>query len=156
MREYTEQVALLGGEPVEKHTLKSKFGDIFANYLQIIQRQKWLMAFRNFFDQLSTVIPYVLAAPFYFLGKITLGMMTQTANAFFKVQEGLNFFVAYYVYLADFRSVLDRLTSFDAAIERALTRLWQSPVESQVHFDPSWSDQSIRAAWSRVLAETRA
>lgn len=44
----------------------------------------------------------------------------------------------------------------DAAIEQALTRLWQSPVEAQVHFDPSWSEQSIRATWSRVLAEVRA
>ncbi len=45
--------------------------------------------------------------------------MTQTANAFGKVNDALTFFVTYYVSLADFKAVLDRLTSFDKAIEKA-------------------------------------
>ena len=47
--------------------------------------------------------------------------MTQTARAFGSVNEALTFFVTYYVSLADFKSVLDRLTSFDLAIENAKT-----------------------------------
>ena len=45
--------------------------------------------------------------------------MTQTAQAFGQVNSALNFFVTYYTSLADFKAVLDRLTSFDEAIERA-------------------------------------
>ena len=47
--------------------------------------------------------------------------MTQTARAFFQVNEALTFFVTYYVSLAEFKAVLDRLTSFDLAIENAKT-----------------------------------
>ncbi|MBV9633764.1 MAG: ABC transporter ATP-binding protein/permease, partial [Methylobacteriaceae bacterium] len=119
LREYTEQVALLGGEPNERRSSMNRFGDIFSNYMMIIRQQKWLIGFRYFFEQLNAVVPYVLTAPFFFLGKITLGTMTQTASAFFKVQEGLNFFITYYASLADFKAVLNRLTSFDEAIERA-------------------------------------
>jgi putative ATP-binding cassette transporter len=47
--------------------------------------------------------------------------MTQTASAFNRVDTALTFFVTYYTSLAGFKSVLDRLTLFDAAIGRAQT-----------------------------------
>ena len=45
--------------------------------------------------------------------------MTQTAGAFGQVASALTFFVNYYTYLAGFKSVVDRLNSFDAAIDQA-------------------------------------
>ena len=119
IREYEEQVALLGGEAAERRQAMSKFDDIIHNYFDIIARQKKLIAFTSFYGQISPIIPYVFSAPFYFLGKVELGVMTQTAGAFGNVNEGLNFFVTYYRSLAEFRAVLDRLTSFDEAIETA-------------------------------------
>ncbi|HUB63715.1 MAG TPA: ABC transporter ATP-binding protein/permease [Methylocella sp.] len=121
LREYAEQVALLFGEPTEKAALGSRFGAIVINYFQIIACRMKLTAFTASYGQMSPIIPYVVTAPFYFTGKITLGIMTQTARAFGSVNEALTFFVTYYVSLADFKSVLDRLTSFDLAIESAKT-----------------------------------
>ena len=119
LREYAEQVALLRGEATEKMALSKRFGSIIKNYFEIIACRKPLLAFTSTFTQFSQVIPYIVSAPFYFAGKIELGIMTQTANAFGNVNDALTFFVNYYVSLADFRAVLDRLTSFDKAIERA-------------------------------------
>jgi vitamin B12/bleomycin/antimicrobial peptide transport system ATP-binding/permease protein len=76
-------------------------------------------AFTQTFGQLSPIIPYTFTAPFYFAAKIELGVMTQTAQAFGQVATALTFFVNYYTYLAAFKSVVDRLNSFDAAIEQA-------------------------------------
>ena len=121
LREYAEQVALLSGEPTEKISLTARFGAIVKNYFQIIACRKNLTAFTASYGQLSPIIPFVVAAPFYFAGKITLGIMTQTATAFGSVNDALTFFVTYYVSLADFKAVLDRLTSFDLAIENAKT-----------------------------------
>src|ERR1700730_12428779 len=121
LREYAEQVALLSGEPTEKMSLTARFGAIVKNYFQIIACRKNLTAFTASYGQLSPIIPYVVAAPFYFAGKITLGIMTQTARAFFQVDEALTFFVTYYVSLAEFKAVLDRLTSFEHAIVNAKT-----------------------------------
>jgi putative ATP-binding cassette transporter len=68
---------------------------------------------------LSVIIPYALTAPFFFAGKIKLGVMRQAADAFGSVESALAFFIDYYVTLSDFRAVLDRLASFDAAADRA-------------------------------------
>lgn len=119
LREYAEQVALLSGEQTEKLSLKERFGAIVKNYFAIIACRKNLTAFTAFYGQLSPIIPFIVAAPFFFVGKITLGVMTQTARAFNSVTDALTFFVNYYVYLADYKAVLDRLTTFEAAIEAA-------------------------------------
>jgi putative ATP-binding cassette transporter len=140
LREYAEQVALLSGETAEKVSLGTRFAAIVKNYFQIIACRKNLTAFTASYGQLSPIIPYVVAAPFYFAGKITLGVMTQTARAFGSVNEALTFFVTYYVSLADFKSVLDRLTSFDLAIDAAKTpgfapRLGAETQAARTHLD---------------------
>ncbi|MDB5650878.1 MAG: transporter, partial [Hyphomicrobiales bacterium] len=79
-------------------------------------------------------IPYIFTAPFYFAQKIQLGVMTQTAGAFGRVEGALTFFINYYSSLADFKAVLDRLTSFDSAIETARTLDAEPPrIESFSH-----------------------
>src|SRR3984893_14150677 len=119
LREYAEQVALLSGEQTEKISLAARFGAIVKNYFGIIACRKNLTAFTASYGQLSPLIPYLVAAPFYFAGSITLAVLTPTASAFFQVNEAFTFFVTYYVSLAEFKAVLDRLTSFDLAIETA-------------------------------------
>jgi vitamin B12/bleomycin/antimicrobial peptide transport system ATP-binding/permease protein len=119
LREYAEQVALLGGEPAEKHALGGRFSSIIRNYIDIMHKRMKLTAFTATYGQISPFIPYIIAAPFFFAKKIQLGVMTQTASAFGRVESALTFFIDYYTSLADFRAVLDRLTSFDSAIERA-------------------------------------
>ncbi len=119
VREYSEQVALLRGETAERASLSARFGAVMANYLEMIDRNKKLTAFTATYGQISPIIPYVFSAPFYFSGKITLGIMSQTAGAFSRVEGALTFFISYYTSLAGFKAVLNRLTSFDAAIDAA-------------------------------------
>ena len=118
-REYSEQIALLHGEDNETRASNERFGDIFANYMRIVRVRKRLTAFTRSYNQASVLIPYVIAAPFYFLGKISFGALSQVAAAFNNVNESMNFFVLYYVGLAEFKATLNRLTSFDEAIVRA-------------------------------------
>jgi vitamin B12/bleomycin/antimicrobial peptide transport system ATP-binding/permease protein len=82
LREYTEQVALLGGERAEQDMIARRFSALVANYLALVYRRVGVTAFTATFGQISPIIPYVFTAPFYFLGKIELGVMTQTASAF--------------------------------------------------------------------------
>jgi len=121
LREYTEQVALLNGESAEKAILKGRFADLIRNFLDVIFRRMKLAVFTATFGQISPIIPYIVIAPFYFVPNPTflLGTMTQTAQAFGQVAGALTFFVSYYTYLAVFKSVVDRLSSFDEAIDQA-------------------------------------
>jgi putative ATP-binding cassette transporter len=65
------------------------------------------------------VVPYILTAPYYFIGRITLGQMQQVVGAFSRVESALTYFISIYTTLADYRAVLDRLTSFENAIQAA-------------------------------------
>ena len=119
LREYSEQIALLRGEAVESAGAMRRFGDVFDNYMSIVRVRKRLTAFTSAYDQMSQYFPFIVGAPLYFLGKIQLGALVQVARAFGQVNSSLSFFVTSYVGLADFKAVLDRLTSFDDAIARA-------------------------------------
>jgi vitamin B12/bleomycin/antimicrobial peptide transport system ATP-binding/permease protein len=127
LREYSEQVALLDGERTEEASLSRRFGGIIGNWLALINRRTKLLAFTATYGQLSPIIPFIFTAPFYFAGTIALGIMTQTAGAFSRVEGALTFFVNYYNSLASFKSVVDRLTSFDEAIENAKTLATNGP-----------------------------
>jgi vitamin B12/bleomycin/antimicrobial peptide transport system ATP-binding/permease protein len=119
LREYSEQVALLKGENAEKAQLTRRFGFVIDNFLAIADRQKKLIGFTASFFQASVVVPYIVAAPYYFLGKITLGQLQQTAGAFSRVDGALTYFIAAYSSLANYKAVIDRLTSFEASLSRA-------------------------------------
>lgn len=119
LREYSEQVSLLHGERSERDRINNRFGNILRNYYDIVARQMKLSTFSSSFFQASVVIPYIIVAPYYFLGKISLGQMSQTAGAFGRVESAMTFFIARYSQLAAYKAVVDRLTTFGAAIEKA-------------------------------------
>lgn len=119
LREYAEQVALLKGEPTERGLLMGRFHDVIRNFLAIVAVRKVLMTFTAFYGQVSPFIPYIVAAPFYFLGKIQLGVLTQTANAFGRVEGSLSYFIDAYASVADYISVVKRLQSFDQSVDAA-------------------------------------
>lgn len=117
LREYTEQVALLGGETAEQQALNGRFGMIVANFMQIVRRVMRLQVFQSAYFQANVVVPYILTAPYFFIGKITLGQMQQTVGAFSSVQGALDFFITSYSTIANYKAGVDRLTTFEAAIE---------------------------------------
>jgi vitamin B12/bleomycin/antimicrobial peptide transport system ATP-binding/permease protein len=118
-RENAEQIALLHGEPVERTRLLSRFGHVVENWLGIMQRTKKLTAFTATYSQASVIFPYVLVAPAYFAEKVQLGGMMQTASAFSSVQDSLSFFITSYRTLAEWQSVVARLSGFETSIENA-------------------------------------
>ncbi|MCA1951436.1 MAG: ABC transporter ATP-binding protein/permease [Hyphomicrobiales bacterium] len=122
LREYAEPIALLAGEDSEKNRLGERFRFVISNFFRIVGVQKWLSAFTQFYGSSNSVIPYVVAAPFYFVGQISLGVLNQTAGAFGRVDAALAFFIDRYAMLADFKAVVDRLAGFDASIHAAIER----------------------------------
>jgi vitamin B12/bleomycin/antimicrobial peptide transport system ATP-binding/permease protein len=95
------------------------FGAIIVNWLALVSRRTKLLGFRQTFTQIRPILPILLTAPAFFAGRIQLGVMTQTAEIFENVAQSMTFFVEYYTSMAGFKSVVDRLSSFDTAIERA-------------------------------------
>jgi putative ATP-binding cassette transporter len=121
VRENSEQIALLQGENGERQRLSARFSLVIANWYAIMSRTKRLTAFTQSYAQAAVVFPMVLTAPSYFAGKIQLGAMMQTAEAFGSVQQALSFFVSTYRSLAEWRAVIARLDGFEMGISSAAT-----------------------------------
>jgi len=118
-RENAEQIALLRGEPAERARLLSRFALVVDNWIGIMQRTKKVTAFTSSYSQAAVIFPYILVAPAYFAEKIQLGGMMQTASAFGSVQDSLSFIITSYRTIAEWRSVVERLSGFETAIENA-------------------------------------
>jgi putative ATP-binding cassette transporter len=119
VRENSEQIALLTGEPAERERLLLRFGNVVGNWYAIMTRQKKLTFFTAGFAQASVVFPFIMASPAYFSGAIQLGGLMQTANAFGQVQGALSVFVTIYRSLAEWRAVIERLSGFDQSVAAA-------------------------------------
>jgi vitamin B12/bleomycin/antimicrobial peptide transport system ATP-binding/permease protein len=116
IRENGEQVALLEGSEVERTKLGGRFARLVVNFRNIMTAQKRLSWFTSGYNQASIVFPYVVVSPAYFAGTIPLGILFQTASAFNQVQNAFSFFVRAYATLAEYRSVVLRLSGFETAI----------------------------------------
>ena len=117
VRENAEGIALYGGERQEARGLRTRFGDVIANWRGIMRRQRRLNWFSSTYGQVAVVFPFIVASPLYFSGAIHLGGLMQTASAFATVQVALSWFVGDFASFADWKARADRLTSFDAALE---------------------------------------
>ncbi len=117
VRENAEGIALYNGEQREADALNMRFADVFANGWRVLFTQAQLVFYQSGYAQLAIIFPYLVTAPRFFAGAITLGVMMQTASAFGQVRTGLSFFVDNYTYLAELRAVLDRLKGLQAATD---------------------------------------
>jgi putative ATP-binding cassette transporter len=118
-RENAESIALYTGEAREHRAFGERFVHVVTNWWAIMRRTKYVNAFTTLYGQLAIIFPYLVTAPRYFSGQIQLGELTQTAGAFSQVQESLSYFVEAYTSVATWRAIVDRLTSFAAAMDRA-------------------------------------
>jgi putative ATP-binding cassette transporter len=119
VRENSEQIALLEGEPAEEARALGSFGRIIANWRLIMTRTKRLTFLTASYSQASVVFPFVVASPAYFAGVVQLGGLMQTASAFGSVQNALSFFINIYRGMAEWRAVIERLDGFDHSVAAA-------------------------------------
>jgi putative ATP-binding cassette transporter len=117
VRENAEGIALYRGEQREAEALNARFADVFANGWRVLLTQAQLAFYQDGYRQLAIIFPYIVTAPRFFAGAITLGVMTQTASAFGQVQTALSFFVDNYTTLAELRAVMDRLKGLQVATD---------------------------------------
>jgi vitamin B12/bleomycin/antimicrobial peptide transport system ATP-binding/permease protein len=128
VRENSEQIALLRGEDAERDRLLLRFANVVTNWMAIMSRQKKLTFLTAGYSQAAIVFPYIMISPAYFAGKVQLGGLMQTANAFGQVQSALSVFINVYRQLAEWRAVVERLSGFDRSIAAARDAAMKPPV----------------------------
>lgn len=116
IREHAEAVALYRGEVQEREQLTARFEWIRQNWWAIMRTTKRLNVASNFYAQFAIIFPFLVGAPRYFSGAITLGGLMQISSAFGHVQEALSWFVNAFSSLASWKASVNRLSSFHAAV----------------------------------------
>jgi vitamin B12/bleomycin/antimicrobial peptide transport system ATP-binding/permease protein len=154
VRENTEGIALYGGEAEEKRSLLNSFAAIVLNWRALMTRQAYLNALTSFYGQVASVFPFIVASPPYFAGRIPLGALTQTAQAFGEVQGAMSWFVDFYQTLATWRATVERLTTFYSAIEVARREAFKGVhPEAQTGDGYALHDATIALPGGQVLLE---
>lgn len=119
IRENAEAVALYSGEAQEKNQLTHRFAHIRENWWAIMKTSKRLNVASTFYAQFAIIFPFLVGAPRYFSGAITLGGLMQIASAFGQVQSALSWFIDAFAQLAEWKASVNRLSEFHAAVSKA-------------------------------------
>ncbi|WP_299494695.1 ABC transporter ATP-binding protein/permease [uncultured Shewanella sp.] len=112
IRGNAENIALYQAQGKEKQSILQSFNQVIDITLRVINREKMLLYFTAGFNQISIIIPLLAALPMYFSKAIEIGGIQQIYSAFGQVQSSLSFFINAYTDLAQWRSVVMRLTTF--------------------------------------------
>ena len=119
IRENAESIALYRGERDEGRGLEGAFARVYETWWTNMKYTKRLSWLTYGYRQAAVVLPFLLAAPPYFIGQIAFGVLQQTIDAFAQVQTALSWFVDSYAQLAEWKAVVDRLTGFSEAMVTA-------------------------------------
>jgi len=117
VRENSEAIALLHGEPDERR----RFTDLFTAVADAWKRQtsalSHIFLFSSGYSVLSTAFPVLIAAPRYISGTITLGVLMQTAQAFQQMEAALSWPVDNLSMLAEWRASVERVLGLHEALQ---------------------------------------
>jgi vitamin B12/bleomycin/antimicrobial peptide transport system ATP-binding/permease protein len=119
LRENAEGVALYRGEAPEREGLLGRFERVRQNWWDLMRLTKRFTFFNAGYSQAAIIFPFLVAAPRYFTGEITLGVLIQISSAFGRVQDALSWLVDSYPAIAEWKASVDRLLTFQNALRSA-------------------------------------
>ncbi|MDA8443772.1 ABC transporter ATP-binding protein/permease [Paracidovorax valerianellae] len=110
LRENAEPIALYDGARAEAAHSATLFGRIQDNWRLVMRYTKRLTLVNSLYSQIAVVLPLALAAPRYFAGAYSFGVLMQISRAFDTVSGAMSWFINSYGTLAEWRATVNRLT----------------------------------------------
>ncbi|MFP6557733.1 ABC transporter ATP-binding protein/permease [Paraburkholderia sp. B3] len=112
LRENAEQIAFYDGMDTERGSAQGLFQHIRDNWWRVMKYTKRLTFVLSFYGQIAIIFPLVVAAPRYFAGAFTFGVLMQISQAFGTVSDSFSWFINSYSTLVDWRATVNRLREF--------------------------------------------
>ena len=112
IRENAESIALYRGEEREQAHVEHRFGDIFANFNELIRWGLRLNLFSYAYGLMTLALPSILIAPRVLSGELEVGRVIEAAGAFAAILGALTVFVDNLEYLSRFAAGVGRLDAF--------------------------------------------
>jgi putative ATP-binding cassette transporter len=128
-RDNVEVVTLSRGDALERDRTQARFGNVMRNWWQLIAAQRRLAVWTGIIAQANGAVPLLVAAPAFFAGTITLGIIVQIRFAYGQVSGALNWFVYGYQEIARWRANVERLSTFAEVIDATEKDLERSKIK---------------------------
>ncbi|MBV8449693.1 MAG: ABC transporter ATP-binding protein/permease [Hyphomicrobiales bacterium] len=109
--EHAESISLYRGERDERASLDTILASVLSVTRSLaggVARLTWITSGHGW---LAIIVPFLMAAPGYFSGKLTLGSLIIVVGAFNQVQSSLRWFVDNFSRIADWRATLFRVVA---------------------------------------------
>lgn len=113
-----ESIAQEQGEKYYQKNLLNKFQEICQNWNKKIFIKLGITSFNSFYQQITFIFPYIVAAPAYYAGLISLPHVLQISFIFSQIQNALSWFINSYEMLASYKSNTIRLIELDNILEK--------------------------------------
>lgn len=143
VREHTEAIALMRGEPLERSGSSLRFGQVIRHW----NRQSWaylgLVSFGTGYGSLLPVLPILVAAPQYIAGAMSLGVLMQAAQAFQRLTSSLSWPVDNIGEIARCRASAERVLSLYEGLQ-ALDGAERTPEGPRIHLSRGGGELAMR------------
>ncbi|WP_233237207.1 ABC transporter ATP-binding protein/permease [Bordetella sp. LUAb4] len=117
LRQNAEQIAFYEGGTIEGARARVAFGAIRANWREVMRYTKRLMLASSIYGQAALIFPMMAAAPRYFAGAFTIGVLMRLNDAFGQVSTACSWFINSYATLAEWRATVNRLREFSRRLD---------------------------------------
>ena len=127
VRENAEQIAFYDGIGTETANAKTIFARIRDNWWMIMKYTKRMTFVLSFYGQIAIIFPIMVAAPRYFAGAFSFGVLMQISSAFGTVSDSFSWFINSYSTLVEWRATVNRLREFKRVMRSTHIREAISP-----------------------------
>ncbi len=139
-REYSESIALIGGDTDERTHLQELLRGVRRGWERQTYGLVRIIVFTTAYGVLANPFPLLVAAPRYIMGLISLGTLMQMAQAFSQVTAALAFPVDNLSGIALWRASVERVMALQDALGRLQEKLGENRIEvrhegDSLHFD---------------------
>jgi len=104
----------------DKYALPKSVARLFfgleKNYHRLFLHYGYFDLWYNAYDQVMSILPYIVVGPSVVLAVVPLGVLIQVSNAFGKVHGSMSLFISNWTTITELRSIRRRLTEFEENI----------------------------------------
>jgi peptide/bleomycin uptake transporter len=99
-------------------TVARLFFGLEKNYHRLFLHYGYFDLWYNAYDQVMSILPYIVVGPSVVLATVPLGVLIQVSNAFGKVHGSMSLFISNWTTITELRSIWKRLHEFEANITK--------------------------------------
>ncbi|VWD54952.1 ABC transporter ATP-binding protein/permease [Burkholderia contaminans] len=152
VRENAEQIAFYDGEKTETGNAQNLFMRIRDNWWRVMKYTKRLTFVLSFYGQIAIIFPLVVAAPRYFAGAFSFGVLMQISSAFGTVSDSFSWFINSYSTLVEWRATVNRLREFKRVMRTSHLKESLSPATEHGGINLHYVDDAKLSTSSLKLA----